>query len=73
MFYGGKRCYAFVRPKKSYLELTFFLERAIESELLKKVEAVSKVRWAHVVAVVHADQVEEPVTDWLREAFEAAG
>lgn len=65
-------CYAFVRPKKSFLELCFFLPR-IENDLsLKSVLQVSKAKFAHVFKVVHSDQIEEPLTDWLLEEFVAA-
>lgn len=69
MFYQNT-CYLFVRPKKKFLEVNFFLGRALKSQFIKKVTAVSKTKWVHVVQVMHADQVEEPLTGWIREAFE---
>ena len=71
MFYG-KTCYFFVRPKKAFLELNVFLGRSLQHASIRKVTAVSKTKWVHVIAVVHEDQVEEPLTDWIREAFEFA-
>lgn len=61
-------CYLFVRPKKSYIELVFFLNREFQHPLLKPY-AVSKTKWGYTMRVIHADQIEEPLTDWLRESF----
>ena len=74
IMFGRKLCYLFVRPKKNYVEVNFFLPRAIESELLKKVTPTggTKKRFGHVLALLHADQVEMPLTDWIREAYQAA-
>jgi hypothetical protein len=73
IMFARKTCYAFVRPKRSFLELNFFLPRALDSELLKKVKSVSKTRFVHVTQLIHSDQVEEPLTGWLREAFQLSG
>src|SRR5947209_3756430 len=57
IMFGRRLCYLFVRPKKSCVEVNFFLPRAVESELLKKVTptGVTKKRFGHVLALVHAD------------------
>jgi hypothetical protein len=70
IMFARKTCYAFVRPKKAFIELNFFLPEALDSEFLKKVTSVSKTKWAHVLHVTHSDQVDSPLTDWLRKAFE---
>jgi len=72
IMFARKVCYAFVRPKKSFLELVIFLPQEIPSPLVNSVKAVSKTKFAHTVKVIHADQVEEPITDWLRQAYEFA-
>ena len=36
-------------------------------------DAVIKDKVAHLVHVTHRDQVESPLTNWLREAFETSG
>lgn len=73
IMFARKTCYAFVRPKKAFIELNFFLPKALDSELLKRVTPASKTKWAHVMQLAHSDQVDWPVTDWLREAFEYSG
>lgn len=70
IMFARKTCYAFVRPKKSFIELNFFLPKPLKSEFLKKVDAVSKTKWVHVLQLTHRDQIEEPLTKWVREAFE---
>jgi hypothetical protein len=73
IMFARKTCYAFARPKKAFIELNIFLPKALESEYLKKVEPVSKTKWVHVMHLTHSDQVDWPLTDWVREAFEYSG
>jgi hypothetical protein len=69
IMYARKACYFFVRPKRAYLEVIIFLGRAIRAPQVKKVVASSRVKRAHIVHVKHRDEVEAPITDWLREAY----
>ena len=70
IMFARKSCYFFVRPKRSYLEVVVFLGRAVKSPLVKKVVDSSRVKRAHLIHVRHRDQVESPITDWLREAYQ---
>jgi len=72
IMFGRETCYTFVRPKKSFLEVTFFLASSVDSEIVSKVTAVSKKKFSHVVKVTHSDQIERPLTDWLKEAYRQA-
>ena len=65
---GG--CYFFVRPQSKRLEVVFFVGRSIKSPLIHVASRTSKVRLAHMVRIVHRDQVEPPLTEWLREAYD---
>jgi uncharacterized protein DUF5655 len=69
IMFARKACYFFVRPQRSRLELVFFIGRPLKSPLIKKVVRTSKTRVAHLMHVIHRDQVEPPITDWLREAY----
>jgi hypothetical protein len=62
-------CYFFVRPKRSFLELAVFLGRAVKAPQIRRVERKSKTKLAHILHVRHRDEVEPPITDWLREAY----
>jgi hypothetical protein len=70
IMFARKRCYFFVRPKKSYLEICVFLDRAVRHPRIRKVEASSKTKFYHLIPVKHRDEVEAPITEWLREAYE---
>lgn len=72
IMFSRKSCYFFVRPKKKVLEVWFFLGRTLKSPRIRKTLQSSKVKVAHLVYLVHRDEVEAPLTDWLREAFDAA-
>lgn len=64
--------YAFVRPSSRRLELVVFLGRTLRSPLVKRSEATSRVKVAHFIDVRHRDEVEAPLTDWLREAYDVS-
>jgi hypothetical protein len=69
IMFARKTCYSFVRPKRRMLEVCFFLGRTLRAPLVRKAMPASRTRIAHIVHVVHRDQVEPPLTDWLKEAY----
>ena len=69
IMFARKACYFFVRPKRSFLEVVILLGRRVKSAQIKKVVESSKVKRAHVVHVKHGDEVEAPLTDWLKEGY----
>lgn len=70
IMFSRTACYAFVRPRATRLEVYFFLGRTVTAPQIKKAGASSRVKVAHRVDVRHRDEVEVPLTDWLREAYE---
>ncbi len=64
-------CYFFVRPKPKYLELCIMLGRPIKAPQVRSVVKGSRRKYANLVRIVHRDEVEPPITDWLREAYDA--
>lgn len=70
IMFSRQSCYFFVRPKKSYLDLCVFLGRRLETPRVRRIDPASKSKLAHFIAVRHRDEVEPPLTDWLREAYE---
>lgn len=73
IMFARKSCYFFVRPQSKRLEVVFFVGRSIKSPMIKLESRTSKVRLAHLIHIVHRDQVEPPFTDWLREAYDMQG
>jgi hypothetical protein len=73
IMFARKSCYFFVRPKRKYLELCVFLGRRLKAPQVRRVEDASKTRIVHMIHVTHRDEVEEPITEWLREAYEYNG
>jgi hypothetical protein len=69
IMFARKACYFFVRPKRSFLEVCIFLGRMVKAPHVRKTIKTSKVKIAHLVQVRHRDEVEAPLTDWLREAY----
>jgi TfoX/Sxy family transcriptional regulator of competence genes len=72
MMFSRKSCYFFVRPKRSCLELCVFLSRTVKAAQIRRVERVSKSKLAHFIQISHRDEVEAPLTDWLREAYDSS-
>jgi Domain of unknown function (DUF5655) len=73
IMFSRKSCYFFVRPKKSFLEVCVFLRRALRAPQVRRVDRASKSKVVHVIRITHRDEVEPPITDWLREAYDLAG
>jgi hypothetical protein len=73
IMFARRSCYFFVRPKRQYLEVCVFLGRTVRAPQVKRVDRASKSKVVHVVHVTHRDEVEAPITDWLREAYEYSG
>ena len=70
IMFSRKSCYFFVRPKKKFLEVCVFLGRKVKAPQIQKVGLASKTKHYHIVRVTHRDQVEPPMTHWLREAYD---
>jgi hypothetical protein len=72
IMFSRKACYFFVRPKKKVLEIWFFLGKKIKAPMVRKTLQSSTVKIAHLVYVTHRDQVEPPLTDWLKQAYDTS-
>lgn len=70
IMFSRKSCYFFVRPKRNFLEVCVFLGRAVKAPQIRRADRASKSKTVHVLRITHRDEVESPVTDWLREAYE---
>jgi hypothetical protein len=70
IMFSRKACYFFVRPKRNLLEVVFFLGRAVKAPHIRSARQTSHTKIAHTIHVKHRDEVEAPVTDWLREAYD---
>lgn len=70
IMFSRKACYFFVRPKRTFLEVCVFLGRKVRAPQIRKTVPASKTKIAHLLRVTHRDEIEPPITDWLREAYE---
>jgi len=70
IMFSRKSCYFFVRPKRSHLEVCIFLGRAVRGPQVRRAEQKSKSKIVNILHIRHRDEVEAPVTDWLREAYQ---
>jgi len=70
IMFSRKSCYFFVRPKRNFLELCVFLGRKLKATQVRRVDRASKSKVYHIIHISHRDEVEAPITDWLREAYE---
>jgi hypothetical protein len=70
IMFSRKACHFFVRPRRKHLELVIFLGRAVKAPQIKKVVESSRSKRAHVIHITHRDEVEPPITAWMREAYQ---
>jgi hypothetical protein len=73
IMFSRKSCYFFVRPKKSFLEVCVFLPRGLKSPKVRRVDRASRAKVANLMRIVHRDEVEAPLTEWLQEAYDLSG
>ena len=72
IMFSRKACYFFVRPKRNVLELCIFLDRGLKAPQVRRAERSSARKVANLIHVRHRDEVEAPITDWIREAYESS-
>ncbi len=72
IMFSRKACYFFVRPQKKFLEIWFFLGRKVKDKHIRNIVPTSSVKYGHQVRVIHRDEVESPITDWLKEAYDVS-
>jgi hypothetical protein len=70
IMFSRRSCYFFVRPKKKVLEVCVFLGRTLRAPQIRRVHHASKSKVVHFIHITHRDEVEPPITDWLREAYD---
>jgi len=70
VMFSRKSCYFFVRPKRTFLEVCIFLGRALKAPQVRRVDSASKAKFYHIIQIKHRDEVESPITAWLKEAYE---
>ena len=73
IMFSRRSCYFFVRPRRSYLEAWIFLGRQVKAPQIRRIESNSTWKFCHLVRIQHRDEVESPITDWMREAYEFGG
>ena len=73
IMFSRRSCYFFVRPKKNFLEVCVFLGRGLKGPQVRRVDKSSKTKIYNILHVKHRDEVEPPITDWLREAYDFCG
>lgn len=69
IMFSRQSCYFFVRPKRTYLEVCVFLNRALKAPQVRRSDSASKSKVANLMQIRHRDEVEAPITDWLRDAY----
>ena len=57
---------------RHFLEVCIFLGRTVKAPQVRRTDPVSRVKVAHILQIRHRDEVEAPITDWLREAYESS-
>lgn len=69
IMFSRRACYFFVRPRRTFLEVCVFLGRKVRAPQIRRAARASRSKIAHTLQIRHRDEVEAPITDWLREAY----
>jgi hypothetical protein len=72
IMFSRSSCYFFVRPNRNFLEVCVFLGRVLKAPQVRRTEPASKSKMVHFLRITHRDEVEAPITAWLREAYEVS-
>jgi hypothetical protein len=70
IMFSRKTCYFFVRPRRSHLQVCVFLGRTVRAPQIRRAERGSASKVVHIIHITHRDEVEAPLVDWLREAYD---
>ena len=70
IMFSRKSCYFFVRPRRNSLQVCVFLGRTVRAPQIRRAGRSSTTKVCHIINVTHRDQVEPPMTEWLREAYD---
>ena len=70
IMFSRTACYLFVRPKKTFLEVVVFLDHRVKAPQVRRAMPASKTKFANLMRIRHRDEVESPITDWMREAYD---
>jgi hypothetical protein len=70
IMFSRASCYFFVRPKRGFLQVCVFLGRAVRAPQVRRVERKSASKLVNIIHITHRDEVEPPIVDWLREAYD---
>jgi Domain of unknown function (DUF5655) len=70
IFLKRARTFVELRPKTKWIELSFGLHRRIDHSRISKIIGVSGGRTFHAVRLVTPEDVTEPITDWITEAYD---
>ena len=70
VMFSRESCYFFVRPRRSFLQVCVFLDRAVRGPQVRRVERKSTSKLVNIIHIRHRDEVEPPITDWLQEAYD---
>ncbi len=69
IMFSKRVCYTFVRVRKTFLEVVFFLPYALDASEVDWIDDPEKKRVAHMVKLRHAEAFEDPLPGWIREAY----
>ena len=57
-------------PKTRWLDIGLWLPRRVESPRFRRVETIYPNAHVHILRITEADQLDEEVEGWVREAYE---
>ena len=70
IFFKTKSTFLAIKVKKAWLDIEFFLDHLDDEPPVKKYLQTSKRRFAHLVSIDEAEDINDQLIDWIRESYE---
>ena len=70
ILFTAKSHFLAVKPKKTWLDIEFVLNKKIEGFPIHKSAQATKTKWAHFMRLESPEEVDEQLLSWIRKAYD---
>jgi hypothetical protein len=70
IMFASESTFLAIKPKKSWIDLEFVLDREANEFPIHKTAKVSHTRYAHFIRIQEPKDVDDQLIDWIKNAFQ---
>ena len=70
ILFTSKSHFLAVKPKKSWLDIEFVLDKNLDGFPIHKTVQATKTKWAHFMRLQNVEEVDDQLITWLKRAYE---